>query len=152
MKRKILITLLLIPLFSGCFSNTPNVNKKTIPNKIIYDNKIYEELKKLANSGDKQDKKVEKIIKKSLKTNPNLIDKHINKALIVNKKDDEIKVKPVYVEPLFARVVIMPYTTKNGLYHEEQRVWIKIKEGHIALKANPKNISTFDTYKSILEK
>ena len=47
----------------------------------------------------------------------------------------------------------MPYETKEGIWHEQQSVWIKVKEGQIALKSNPNNADTvLDQYKSILSK
>jgi len=60
--------------------------------------------------------------------------------------------KPMFLEPLFARIEFMPYETKDGIYHEQQSVWVKIKKGKIVLKVNSSK-SSVDTYnKTILSK
>lgn len=86
-----------------------------------------------------------------LKEDADYMAKNPGHAIVENKNYDYPSNKPVFVEPIFAKVEIMPYETKEGIWHEQQSVWIKVKEGQIALKSNP-NGSVLDLYKSILSK
>jgi hypothetical protein len=91
-------------------------------------------------------------IEKEFKKNPILANKKKKKALVITKKSDEIIRKPLFLEPLFTKVEIMPYVSKNGLYHEQQSIWLKVKKGEIVIKSNPNGFTTPDSYKTILDK
>jgi hypothetical protein len=69
-----------------------------------------------------------------------------------NKESDEIKAKPLYLEPLFAKVEIMAYQTENGLYHEQQSIWLKVKDGEIVLKSNDLGSELLNNHSGILSK
>ncbi|EEQ63670.1 hypothetical protein HPMG_01127 [Helicobacter pullorum MIT 98-5489] len=45
---------------------------------------------------------------------------------------------PLYRQPLFAQMVVFPYTSKSGVYHGYSESWIKIKEGEFVL-SDPKS-------------
>ena len=45
---------------------------------------------------------------------------------------------PLYIQPLFAQMVVFPYTSKSGVYHGYSESWIKIKEGEFVL-SDPKS-------------
>jgi hypothetical protein len=88
-----------------------------------------------------------------LKEDADYMSKNPGHAIVENKNYDYPSNKPVFVEPIFAKVEIMPYETKDGIWHEQESVWIKVKEGQIALKSNPGQYDTvLDQYKSILSK
>ena len=88
-----------------------------------------------------------------LKEDADYMSKNPGHALVENKSYDYPSNKPVFVEPIFAKVELMPYETKEGIWHEQESVWIKVKEGQIALKSNPGQYDTVvDQYKSILSK
>lgn len=69
-------------------------------------------------------------------------------ALIENKKSDVFSSKPLFLEPLFAKIEIMPYETKSGIYHEQQSVWVKVKEGEIVMKSNSDTNLAVDSLKN----
>ena len=46
----------------------------------------------------------------------------------------------------------MPYVTKDGLYHEQESIWVRVQDGEIVIKANEKGSTTTDSFKSILNK
>ena len=76
--------------------------------------------------------KVKKVL---LKTSPNYAKYHKKEAV-----KEVIRVKPnmpVYQEPLFAEMYVMPYVSNNGIYHDVQKVYIKVKNGEWVL--NTKN-------------
>ena len=77
-------------------------------------------------------KAVKKVL---LKTSPNYAKYHKKEAV-----KEVIRVKPnipVYQEPLFAEMYVMPYVSNNGIYHDVQKVYIKVKNGEWVL--NTKN-------------
>ena len=77
-------------------------------------------------------KAVKKVL---LKTSPNYAKHHKKEAI-----KEVIRVKPnmpVYQEPLFAEMYVMPYVSDNGIYHDVQKVYIKVKNGEWVL--NTKN-------------
>lgn len=75
------------------------------------------------------------------------------RALIENKKRDISLTRPTYLEPLFSKVEIFPYSTKDGIYHEQQSVWIKIKDGEIALKTNDESsVNIVDQFINVLDR
>lgn len=87
-----------------------------------------------------------------LKKNSQYAEDHITDALIENKRNDEFSSKPLFQEPLFAKVEIMHYESEDGIYHEQQSVWIKAKEGEIVIKSNEPYNEVVDSHKSVLEK
>lgn len=79
-----------------------------------------------------QDNEVKQIQQDLLKNNENYSKANQKQSLEVNfKSNDE---KPLYVNPKFAVVTIFPYVSDEGIYHEYERVWIKIKDGEFALE------------------
>lgn len=79
---------------------------------------------------------VEKYKKEMLKNNENYSEKHLKQSLYENyKTNDE---KPLYKNPEFAVITIFPYVSDDGIYHEYERVWVKIKDGNFILKQNTK--------------
>lgn len=79
---------------------------------------------------------VDKYKKEMLKNNENYSEKHLKQSLYENyKTNDE---KPLYKNPEFAVITIFPYVSDDGIYHEYERVWVKIKDGNFILKQNTK--------------
>lgn len=79
---------------------------------------------------------VDKYKKEMLKNNENYSEKHLKQSLYENyKTNDE---KPLYKNPEFAVITIFPYVSDDGIYHEYERVWVKIKDGNFILKQNIK--------------
>jgi len=151
MKKVKHLTLILIALsFSACsfksqpktIFDTPSINNSDYKEKMNYLKQRYLETDQ-AKKGHEQ----------MLKEDADYMRKNIGHSLIENKTSDFAFQKPVFKEPIFAKVEIMPYETKDGIWHEQQSVWIKVKSGEIALKSNPfGNNTVVDQYKSILEK
>lgn len=145
--KKITYSLLVtIPLlFTAC------VNKEEQSN-VNLDSNYKEKLSYLKNKYvEKNEVKITK--NEMLKEDADYMSKNPGHAIVENKNYDYPSNKPVFVEPIFAKVEFMPYETKEGIWHEQQSVWIKVKEGQIALKSNPNNADTvLDQYKSILSK
>ena len=146
----IIISIAISVFFSGCFEK-PKPKQEVKP-KVFQkeDEYIFSRIENLAKGRKPSKKKL--IEEKMLKKDPVFAKKKEKKALIINKKSDEIVRKPLYLEPLFTRVEIMPYVTKDGLYHEQESIWVKIKDGEIVIKANKKGSTTTDSFKSILNK
>ncbi len=106
---------------------------------------LMERIKQINNGKKIEDStSFEKTQQDMLRKNSVYRDKKIDEALVENKKSDEINTKPVFLEPLFSKVEIMPYQSSDGVYHEQQAIWIKVKDGEIVLKANSLN-KTVDT-------
>lgn len=145
--KKITYSLLIaLPLlFSGC----SNKNEQT---NVNLDSNYKDKLSYLKNKYVEKDEV--KITKdEMLKEDGDYMTKNPGHALVENKSYDYPSNRPVFVEPIFAKVELMPYETKEGIWHEQQSVWIKVKEGQIALKSNPNGYDTvLDQYKSILSK
>lgn len=151
MKKVKHLTLILIALsFSACsFKSKP----KTIIDTTNIDNSSYKEKMNYLKQRYLETNQAKKGHEQMLKEAADYMKKNIGHSLIENKTPDFAFQKPVFKEPIFAKVEIMPYETKDGIWHEQQSVWIKVKSGEIALKSNPFNNNTVvDQYKSILEK
>lgn len=145
--KKINISLLLTIslLFSACATNNSQNNVTLDSNykdKISYLKSKYSEKNEIKLSRNEM-----------LKEDADYMQKNPGHAIVENKNYDYPSNKPVFVEPIFAKVEFMPYETKDGIWHEQESVWIKVKDGQIALKSNPNNNDTvLDQYKSILGK
>lgn len=151
MKKVKHLTLILIALsFSACsFKSKP----KTIIDTTNIDNSSYKEKMNYLKQRYLETNQAKKGHEQMLKEDADYMKKNVGHSLIENKTPDFAFQKPVFKEPIFAKVEIMPYETKDGIWHEQQSVWIKVKSGEIALKSNPFNNNTVvDQYKSILEK
>ena len=146
MKKLHLLLLVATSLsFSACA-------QKSDENSVNLDSTYKEKLSYLKNKyTDKNEIKISR--NEMLKEDADYMQKNPGHAIVENKNYDYPSNKPVFVEPIFAKVEFMPYETKEGIWHEQQSVWIKVKEGQIALKSNPNNADTvLDQYKSILSK
>ena len=145
--KRINISLLLIIslLFSACATNNSQNNVTLDSNykdKISYLKSKYSEKNEIKLSRNEM-----------LKEDADYMQKNPGHAIVENKNYDYPSNKPVFVEPIFAKVEFMPYETKEGIWHEQESVWIKVKDGQIALKSNPNdNDTVLDQYKSILGK
>lgn len=159
MNKKILLATSIAFMLSAC-SNPQNVGLK---NYDSLDHEIYtdSETMLLKRVGELAEKKLEdinstaythKIKKEMLRSDAVYAYDKQEEALIENKKSDEMVVKPLFLEPKFAKVEIMAYETENGLYHEQQSVWLKVKEGEIVMKSNTNGSTAVDSFKSILGK
>lgn len=154
--------LLIIPgalIFTGCsFKSINPFNNETVDTsqelkEVSLDSSFNEKIKYLETKYNDNNNELVKSRSKLLKNNADYMQNNIGHAIVENKDVDFPTAKPVFVEPIFAKVEIMPYETKDGIWHEQQSVWIKVKEGQIALKSNPfQNNTVVDQYKSILEK
>ena len=124
--KKITYSLLVtIPLlFTAC------VNKEEQSN-VNLDSNYKEKLSYLKNKYvEKNEVKITK--NEMLKEDADYMSKNPGHAIVENKNYDYPSNKPVFVEPIFAKVELMPYETKEGIWHEQQSVWIKVKDGQIA--------------------
>lgn len=150
MKKYLFAISTVVAMLSGCATAQKEVKPQ---NKQQYtDDEIMKKLQYLKEqTHQKKDKPLDAIESEMMTHNPQYAEKHIEQALVENKKDDEIDSKPMFLEPMFAKIEIMPYETKDGIYHEQQSVWIKVKNGEIVLKSN-RSQSSVDTYKSVLSK
>jgi hypothetical protein len=138
MKSKLLILGILL-FITGCATNQPVNTDVTKINPII--KKFVEKnttdvnaTQKIANFLNKpvNIKAVKKVL---LKTSPNYAKYHKKEAV-----KEVIRVKPnmpVYQEPLFAEMYVMPYVSNNGIYHDVQKVYVKVEDGEWVL--NTKN-------------
>ena len=155
MKKIKFILLAAIPLvFSACSTKNNEFPSENISTKtnISEDSNYQDKIKYLKSKYSEKDQ-----IKISrddmLKNDADYMGANPGHAIVENKNYDYPSSKPVFVEPIFAKGEIMPYETKEGIWHEQQSIWIKVKEGQIALKSNPNGIDTvLDQYKSILGK
>jgi len=152
----LIITISISLFLSGCASsfngNKPIVINKNKTNKKVYTKDEDQLFKKLELITKKQQSIDNVVIEKEMRINPVLSKKYEKEALIITKKPDEITKKPLYLEPIFAKVEVMPYVSKNGLYHSQQTIWVKVKEGDIVIKSNDFMPTSVDSFKSILMK
>ena len=142
-------------LFSGCgVVSQPKPKAQSKHETGLYtkeESALFKRIKRLSNQRTdfpKDQKDYKKIKEEMLKGNPVYAEKHKAEAIVASKKSDAIVQKPVYLEPLFAKVEIMPYQTSDGLYHEQQSVWLKVKQGEIVIKTNDYG-NTTDTFTPI---
>ena len=133
---------------AGCASNQPQPNipkpqpKQTDKNlKVIQafvknDKNNSKNIKKIAKFDDKvvDVKEAKKIL---LKTNP-LFAKKYKKAALKEKIPLAVNA-PLYIPPRFAKMIVFPYVSDDGIYHDTQVVWIKIKNGQFVLNQKTKN-------------
>jgi hypothetical protein len=80
---------------------------------------------------------VKQVKKNLLKNNALFAKKHKKEAIKENMKLPNNS--PLYIAPKFAKMTILPYTSDDGIYHDIQTVWIKVKEGEFALNQRQKN-------------
>ena len=139
MTKTLSYSLLALLILSGCKTQpTPKKQDSLKSNKeviISLDNNISVE---------------ETTMKELLTKDPVYADKNKKTAIIENKNSDAFTKKPLFLEPIFTKVEIMPYETDNGLYHEQQSVWVKIRKEEIVIKSNPDAQNLFSTQKSVL--
>lgn len=128
--------------FVGC------ANKQPLPQKeqMILANKQSEHLK----SKEKKEIKKEIISNKQKKYSNLNSTKQLEKQLIKSNvlyAEDDIKdslnqnlrakdTPPLYKNPYFAKMVVMPYVSKDKNYHQSEEIWIKIKDGEFILDQN----------------
>lgn len=139
--------------FSGCFGNTPT---PTSSSSSLYSEHEENDIAKISKIGEagvsQQAQKTKSVETEMLESDPLYASEKIKKAIVQHKADDEIKTKPMYLEPLFAKVEIMAYQTENGLYHEQQSIWLKVKDGEIVIKSNDLNNNLTNGDNGILSK
>jgi Type IV conjugative transfer system lipoprotein (TraV). len=149
------VSAILLATLTGCASDPKPVAKEKAPSS-IYTKEEADKLARLKDMGSKPKTPIESQYKQvkaeMLISNPQYAEDHITEAIIENKKNDEFSSKPLFQEPLFAKVEIMPYETVDGIYHEQQSVWIKVKEGEIIIKSNEPYNAVVDSHKAILQK
>ncbi|MGD9718131.1 MAG: hypothetical protein AB7U24_02730 [Sulfurimonadaceae bacterium] len=157
MNKNIILSVVAILLMglSGC-ANDPKPIKQEVASSSIYTKEEVDKLARLKEMKSKPSTPIETQYKQvkaeMLVSNPQYAEDHITEAIIENKKNDEFSSKPLFQEPLFAKVEIMPYETADGIYHEQQSVWIKVKEGEIVIKSNEPYNAVADSHKAILQK
>ncbi|WP_267523579.1 TraV family lipoprotein [Campylobacter sp. MG1] len=116
MKKYLLLATLGLALsFNACANN--NVNKA----------KQQEILK----AKQKQEQQLKDEEKRLLKTDTNYAKNHITKSLKENY--DRPMQNPLFQNPKFAIVTIMPYMSADDTYHEFERIWVKITNGNFVL-------------------
>ena len=143
MKKRVVLFLVVIGLFSGCVTtnNTPQpkvVAKSKNLKKIEEFVKGTEEVnatKKIARYINKpvDIKDAKKIL---LKNNALFAKKHKKEAL-----KEKVRLKsnaPLYIPPRFAKMIVFPYVSDDGIYHDTQTVWVKIKDGEFVLNQSAK--------------
>jgi hypothetical protein len=145
-KKELLATAVCF-LFLGCASNQPapapqkqDINKTATNNSnleiiksYIKDKKTTENTKNIAEFDNKpvDVKEAKKIL---LKTNPLFAGKY--KKAAIKEKVPLTPNTPLYRPPLFAEMIVFPYVSDSGIYHDTQKVWIKIKDGEFVLNQN----------------
>jgi len=140
MKRKIIAISLVAIVFSGCATTNNTLQPKVVKKAKSKDLKKIEEFvkgtkeinktKKIALYNDKpvDTKEVKKIL---LKNNALFAKKHKKEAL-----KEKIRLKsnaPLYIPPRFAKMIVFPYVSDDGIYHDTQVVWVKVKDGEFVL-------------------
>jgi hypothetical protein len=154
--NKIAVLGIIAGLFVGCANNQPqtqsiNLHKK--PKKVVKKdtNKNLTIIKNFVKNNEKnKSNKIEKIAAYSNKVvNATQVKKNLlkNNALYAKKyKKEAIRENmrlpnnaPLYIAPKFAKMTILPYTSDDGIYHDTQTVWIKVKKGEFALNQRQKN-------------
>ena len=130
----------------GCASNQPqptnikpkqnDKNLQVIKSFVKKNRNISKNIKKIAKFDDKvvDVKEAKKIL---LKTNP-LFAKKYKKAALKEKIPLAINT-PLYIPPRFAKMIVFPYVSNDGIYHDTQVVWIKVKNGQFVLNQKTKN-------------
>jgi len=66
-----------------------------------------------------------------VRINPIYAKSHKKEAL-----KEKIRVKPnapLYIPPKFAQVIVFPYTSKDGIYHSTEILWVKVTNGEFVL-------------------
>lgn len=142
MKRKIIAISLVAIAFSGCATtnNTLQPKPKVVKKAKSKDLKKIEEFVK----GTKEINKTKKI---ALYNNKPVDTKEVKEILLKNnalfakkhKKEalkEKIRLKsnaPLYIPPRFAKMIVFPYVSDDGIYHDTQVVWVKVKDGEFVL-------------------
>ncbi len=143
MKNFKLITIGLIGLtLIGCASSQPQPQLK--PSKQAKELKTIEAFVK--NKKTAPLRKVSKFVNKPLNiTEVNKILLKTNSLYAKKYKKEALKEKinltpntPLYRPPLFAEMIVFPYVS-DGIYHDTQKIWIKIKNGEFVLNQNKKD-------------
>lgn len=136
-------------IFSGCAKDAPKPKtQSTVYSK--EDSQLFNRINQLGSKRlDTLEEQKDYLYTKSkmLQSDPVYASEKPAEALVENKKDDFITEKPMYLEPMFTKVEIMPYQTSNGLYHEQESAWLKVKDGEIVVKSNDYS-NTVDTLNS----
>lgn len=131
-KIKYITSVIAVILFSGCFGDSPAPS--------LYTESEESDIGMISNIAEtkisKSKERTAGIEEEMLKNDALYASEKSKKAIIHNKVSDEIRAKPLFLEPLFAKVEIMAYQTENGLYHEQQSIWLQVKEGEIVIKSN----------------
>lgn len=154
MKKINILLLLTLPLlFSACSSKSNQVSIDSSSSTAVSSDSNYKDKINYLKSKFTEKDEIKKSREQMLKEDADYMEKNVGHAIVENKHYDFPSEKPVFVEPIFAKVEFMPYETKDNIWHEQQSVWIKVKDGQIALKSNPNgNDTVLDQYKSILSK
>jgi len=149
--KRVIVLGIIAGLFAGCATIEPQPQQK--PKTLSKDKnlKVIEEFVKQ----EKKENKTEKIARYDDKVVDVKEAKKIllkNNALFAKKyKKEALKEKirlknnaPLYIPPRFAEMTIFPYVSDDGIYHDTQVVWVKVKDGEFVLnqKAN-KNEKVF---------
>jgi len=142
MKRKIIAISLVAIAFSGCATtNTPQPKPKVVVKKT--ENKHLKKIEEFV-KGTKEINKTKKI---ALYNNKPVDTKEVKEILLKNnalfakkhKKEalkEKIRLKsnaPLYIPPRFAKMIVFPYVSDDGIYHDTQVVWVKVKDGEFVL-------------------
>jgi hypothetical protein len=144
--KKIIIFGIITGFFIGCANTQPTIQKpkqaqnndknlKVIEN-FVKDSKSSDNIKKIAKYDDKVTdvKQAKKVL---LKTNPLYAKVHKKEALKENMRLENNA--PLYIPPRFAEMIVFPYTSDDGIYHDTQIVWVKIKDGQFVLNQKGQN-------------
>jgi len=129
-------------LFIGCAANNPQPHTQTqmknhkndkniqVIQNYVQNKKVTQPIKKIAKYVDKP-VDIKQVEKKLLKISSYYANKHKKEAI-----KETIKLQsnmPLYRKPLFAEMYVMPYVSNDGIYHDTQKVFIKIKKGKFVL-------------------
>ncbi len=148
--KKIIIFGVIGAFLVGCASTNqpkPNVpkpkqktndkNLKVIQAFVKTDKNNSKNINIIAKYSDKitDSKEAKKIL---LKTNPLFAKKYKKEAL--KEKVPLAPNAPLYIPPRFAKMIVFPYVSNDGIYHDTQVVWIKVKDGQfVVLNQKTKN-------------
>ena len=135
MKKQLVLLLGIGMFFVGC-NNQPQIKAlpKTKDEKIIKDFvkdfNVSKPIKQIAKHLDKPIN-VKEVKKQLLQKSVYYAEKHKKEAI-----KETIRLQPnipLYQKPIFAEMYVMPYVSNDGIYHDTQKVFIKIKKGKFVL-------------------
>jgi len=143
---KIIIAGLIGFVITGCASNQPQPKTqpvvKTQTQEIkkieafVKNSKTKSSIKKIA-VFDNKPLNIREVNKILLKTNALYAEKYKKEALKENMR--LAPNAPLYRPPLFAEMIVYPYVSDDGIYHDTQVVWIKVKNGEFVLNQRDAN-------------